>query len=307
MNKLYMGIDSGHFSTKCIIIDEYNNIVINRSKNNQDSPLETTKTLLKEILKEIDLKKYTIASVGTTGYGRNLIGLLLNASVIKNEIESEIEGVLKFYPDAKKIISVGEKNSKVINIIKNNNYSCNPIYTSVPGEFLYDISKKLDLTNEKINNINMTKIKNIDFSKEYIIITYNDIYNKLKEGYTKEDIIVNLSKKAATDYLDEIDALTKTICIGGVFKNKIITNLLQNELKDNLIISKKEIFLGAYGVASLAKKSHKEKKFDYNVDSLSIKTHIKTCNKCQKNCQIVNIYKNNTLVDHWGNSCQLEI
>ena len=118
MNKLYMGIDSGHFSTKCIIIDEYNNIVINRSKNNQDSPLETTKTLLKEILKEIDLKKYTIASVGTTGYGRNLIGLLLNASVIKNEIESEIEGVLKFYPDAKKIISVGEKNSKVINIIK---------------------------------------------------------------------------------------------------------------------------------------------------------------------------------------------
>lgn len=64
--------------------------------------------------KGVDLEIY---GIGTTGSARNLIGKILGASVIKNEITAHGIGTLSRYKDARTILEIGGQDSKLI-IIK---------------------------------------------------------------------------------------------------------------------------------------------------------------------------------------------
>ena len=46
-----------------------------------------------------------------------------------------------------------------------------------------------------------------------------------------------------------------------------------------------------------------EKEFDFNIEFNTIKTEMANCKKCDNECTIVTIYKNNNLIDTWGNKC----
>ena len=76
MNKLYMGIDIGSISTKGVIIDEYDNIITSCYLYTEGNPVMAVKDVIKKMRDEIDLNKYQVVAVGTTGSARKLIGLM---------------------------------------------------------------------------------------------------------------------------------------------------------------------------------------------------------------------------------------
>ena len=65
--------------------------------------------------------------------------------------------------------------------------------------------------------------------------------------------------------------------------------------------------MGALGIAILSKKANKSKtKLDFNFDlkDISFKTIGRECNGCSNNCEIVDVYKDNEIIDSMGNRCQ---
>ena len=56
------------------------------------------------MLVKIDLEKYRIVGVGTTGSARRLIGSMLNANTVKNEITAHAVGTISKYPNVKTIL-----------------------------------------------------------------------------------------------------------------------------------------------------------------------------------------------------------
>ena len=62
--------------------------------------------------------------------------------------------------------------------------------------------------------------------------------------------------------------------------------------------------MGAIGIAILARKNKTGKTYNLNIQEISFKTIGSDCGKCANNCEILRIYKNNQLIDAWGNKCE---
>ena len=86
MIKGYLGIDIGSISTKGVIIDENNSIIESSYLWTKGNPINAVKEVLKELKEKTQNKNIKIVGVGTTGSARKLIGTMLKASIIKNEI-----------------------------------------------------------------------------------------------------------------------------------------------------------------------------------------------------------------------------
>ena len=72
---------------------------------------------------------------------------------------------------------------------------------------------------------------------------------------------------------------------------------------DKVIVSKNSHLMGAFGIALMARDSEHENVFNFDVDNLRVDTRIASCGKCSNNCEIVTVYKNEELIDCWGNRC----
>ena len=106
MKKVYLGIDIGSISTKGVIIDEDNNILASSYLYTEGSPITASKRVVRELKNKIDLNKYRVVGVGTTGSARKLIGTILGANVIKNEITAHAIGTMSIYPDVRTIFDI---------------------------------------------------------------------------------------------------------------------------------------------------------------------------------------------------------
>ena len=104
MKKAYLGIDIGSISTKGVVIDENNNIIASSYLYTEGNPILASKRVIRELKNNMDLNKYKVVGVGTTGSARKLIGTILGANTIKNEITAHAIGAMSIYPNVKTIL-----------------------------------------------------------------------------------------------------------------------------------------------------------------------------------------------------------
>lgn len=309
MEKLYMGIDIGSVMVKGIIIDEYDNIITSSSLYVKGDIVNSTKDVLRELKKNIDLNKYQVVSIGVTGRGRKLIGILLDADVIKNEITTTYKGVINIYPNARTILEIGGQEGKIINILdgKINNYDINSLCSTLTGSFLDKLCEKINIKITSLNEIVRNSKNNIEIIPRCSVFAENDLLYKIQEGYSKEDIAngvcLGISKNYVNNVIENKKIKGPIIFIGGVSKVNMIAKDISGLLNEKIIVPKNSLYIGAIGVAIMSKESKKEHIFHFNIDELNIETRIEKCMNCSNKCGIVTIYRNNKLIDYWGNKC----
>lgn len=150
MNKVYLGIDIGSESVKGIIIDDDKNIIASECLFIEKDSTNTVKRLISILRRRINNSSYKIISVGTTGVARKLIGTILGADVIKNEIISHAIGIIKIKPDVKTIIDIGGQDIKIITLKDGRviDYSISNLYTlDCEGILLLEDDKERNIIN----------------------------------------------------------------------------------------------------------------------------------------------------------------
>ena len=143
MKKAYLGVDIGSISTKAVIIDAQKQIIASTYIWTEGSPIKALKQVLSNLKKQINLNEYKIVGVGTTGSARKLIGTILKANVVKNEITAHAIGTLSIYPDVRTIFEIGGQDSKII-LINNKvvvDYAMNTLCAAGTGSFLSSQAK----------------------------------------------------------------------------------------------------------------------------------------------------------------------
>ena len=301
MKNYYLGIDIGSISTKGVIIDEYDNIVASSYIWTEGNPVEATKKLIDNLK-----GNYIIKGIGTTGSARNLIGLLLNANIVKNEITAHAVGTLRKYPDVKTILEIGGQDSKII-LINNGiitDYSMNTLCAAGTGAFLSSQAKRLGVPVEEFGNIysdNPVKI-----AARCTVFAESDLVHKAQLGYKKEDIIAGLCKSIVMNYLNNEGKGKKIespiVFQGGVSKNKGVVRYFKEILKKDIIVDSNGHLMGAYGIAILSKNKN-NKIYDLNIKNIKFNTIGTECNKCPNNCEILKIYKDDKLIEATGSRC----
>ena len=112
--KAYLGIDIGSISTKGVIINESNEFLAECYLWTEGNPTEATKKVLIELQKNFHEEDYEIVASGTTGSARKLVGSMIGAQVVKNEITAHAVGTTTIHPDVRTILEIGGQDSKII-------------------------------------------------------------------------------------------------------------------------------------------------------------------------------------------------
>ena len=310
MEKAYLGVDIGSISTKGVIIDSNNNIIASEYIYTEADPINAVKRLIKILKNKVDLKKYKVVSVGTTGSARKLIGTILKASIIKNEITAHAVGTTSIYKDVKTIFEIGGQDSKII-ILNDGivtDYAMNTLCAAGTGSFLSSQANRLGIKVEEFGEIALKSKNPTNIAARCTVFAESDLVHKAQIGHKKEDIIAGLCKAVASNYLNNVGKGKRIkapiVFQGGVSKNIGVVKAFSDLTNEKIIVDKNSHLMGALGVAIMAKKSKIENEFDFDIENIMFQTRGVECHRCSNNCEIICVCKNNKIIDAWGNRCE---
>jgi len=307
--KAYIGIDIGSISTKGVIIDENDKILADSYLWTEGDPIGAVKRVLHELQNKMPARA-KIFSVGTTGSARKLIGVVLGAQVVKNEITAHAVGTMTRVPDVRTILEIGGQDSKII-LLQNGivtDYAMNTICAAGTGSFLMSQAKRLGLAIEELGELALQSQNPTRIAARCTVFAESDLVHKAQIGHKKEDIVAGICNAVVNNYLNNVGkgkrVSSPAVFQGGVSKNVGVVRAFSQILGHEVYVDEFGHLMGCLGVAVLAKKSGKEQEFDFNVQNVSFVTKGRECDKCPNNCEIICVYRDEELLDSWGNRCE---
>ena len=312
--KAFLGIDTGSISTKGVVIDEQRNIIARSYLWTEGNPTVAARKVADELHEQLQEGGYNVEvmAVGTTGSARRLVGAILGATVVKNEITAHAVGTTHLHPDVRTILEIGGQDSKIICIDGGiaTDYAMNTLCAAGTGSFLSSQAHRLGVAVEEFGDIALTSQHPASMAARCTVFAESDLVHKIQVGYPREDIIAGLCKAVAVNYLNNVGKGKKitapVVFQGGVSKNVGVVKAFEDALGMNVLVDPDGHLMGAYGAALLAADSPTSqwKPFDFNIDNIEFRTREVICQKCANHCEIVCVYRDDTLIDAWGNRCE---
>lgn len=308
--KAYLGIDIGSISTKGVIIDKENHILASSYLWTEGNPIQAVKNVLNELEKKVKNKNIKILGVGTTGSARKLIGTMLGACSIKNEITAHAIGTLSKYPSVRTILEIGGQDSKIILLEDGivTDYAMNTLCAAGTGSFLSSQAKRLGIDVKDFGSIALTSKHPTNIAARCTVFAESDLVHKIQMGYEKKDIIAGLCYSVASNYLNNVAKGKKIVgpilFQGGVSKNIGVKKAFEDLLKTEVLVDEDGHLMGALGSAILAKKNSKNKVFAFSLKNSKFETAGIECKGCPNHCEVIVVKKDGRKIDSWGNRCE---
>lgn len=309
MQDVYMGIDVGSISTKGVILTENNEILSSAYIWTEGNPIGAVKKLTKMLEKDFDKEHYQIVATGTTGSARKLVGAVLGATIVKNEITAHAVGTTTFHPDVRTILEIGGQDSKII-LVENGiaiDYAMNTLCAAGTGAFLSSQSRRLGIDVEDMGEIALKSEHPTQIAARCTVFAESDLVHKIQVGHTKTDIIAGLCNAVVGNYLNNVGKgkkiVSPVVFQGGVSRNVGVVKAFEKALGCPVIVDENGHLMGAIGAAILAYRNPARRKFDFAVEDMEFKTREVSCGRCPNNCEIICVYRENQLIDSWGNRC----
>lgn len=310
MREAYLGIDIGSISTKGVILNQKDEILAKEYLWTEGDPIGAAKRLIASLERQFDKEDYEIVATGTTGSARKLVGSVVGATVVKNEITAHAVGTTTFYPEVRTILEIGGQDSKII-LVENGiavDYAMNTLCAAGTGSFLSSQAKRLGVEVEDLGDIALQSEYPTQIAARCTVFAESDLVHKIQMGYIKEDIIAGLCRAVVQNYLNNVGKGKKifqpVVFQGGVSKNRGVVAAFEKELKCRVQVDENGHLMGAIGVAILAAQGEARRKFDFAVEETEFRTREVCCGKCPNNCEIVCVYRDGKLIDAWGNRCE---
>lgn len=322
---VYLGIDIGSVSTNLALIDDDDNLIKEIYVRTEGRPIEVVNKGLRDI--EIEFgSRIRVRAVGTTGPGRELIGALVGADAVNDEISAHKTGALYISERLQgekvdTIFEIGGQDSKFINIKDGVvvDFTMNEACAAGTGSFLEEQAERLGINIVKeFSALAFRSTAPVQFGERCTVFIESDINLHIHNSVNKEDIIAGLAYSIALNYLNRVVRGRKIGDViyfqGGTAYNDAVASAFAMLLKKRIIVPPHNGVLGAIGVAILARdkvKSDKKSQTvahgmasfqNFRLDLTGYSTHQFTCKACSNFCEIqqVKIGKEKT---HWGDKC----
>jgi predicted CoA-substrate-specific enzyme activase len=311
----YLGVDVGSTSTKAVILDESGTTVL--AKNylmTAGRPIEAVKQVFRNLRRD-GADKVTVAGVGVTGSGRYLVGSLIGADLIKNEITAQTRAAVEIDPEAD-VIEIGGQDSKLV--LKKNgivvDYQMNKACAAGTGSFIDELAEMLGIS-----------VKNGDFAKLALSAPYTiDLGTRCaafmgqavalaqREGVSLAVITASLANAIAKNYLSKVVGTkklgNKIILTGAVFYNQAVVSAFHQQLEGKtLTVAEHREVSGAIGAALLAKEAMSVQRSKFkgfqNIIESDCALSIFTCQHCDNNCAITRLQTPDEKPTFYGSRC----
>ncbi len=304
-----MGVDVGSISTKAAVLDEEGRLLASSYLWTEGNPIAAVKRVLSEV--EGQMAPGTgIVAVGATGSARELVGALLSAQVVKNEITAHAMGTLAFHPDARTIFEIGGQDSKII-LLRGGipvDYAMNTLCAAGTGSFLSSQARRLNIPVEEFGDYALRSKRATRIAGRCTVFAESDLVHKAQIGHSPEDLIAGLCDAIVNNYLNNVgkgkDIQAPIVFQGGVSKNVGVVRSFARITGHDIVVDPEGHLMGAIGVALLARRCGVEADFDFGVRDVGFETLGDDCGGCANNCEVMVALREGEFLDAWGHRCE---
>lgn len=289
--RAYLGIDIGSISTNLVLIDEDNNVIAKIYLSTAGRPIEAVKRGLKEIQGDFD-----ILGVGTTGSGRYMIGDLVGADIVKNEITAQATGAVSADPTVDTIFEIGGQDSKYISLENGVviDFAMNKVCAAGTGSFLEEQAEKLGINIVKeFAKLAMESNSPALLGDRCTVFIESELNSWLQKGTSKSDLAAGLAEAIVKNYLNKVVENRKVgqniFFQGGVAFNQAVVKAFEIITGKNITVPQHHEVTGAIGIALIARKekSWEKSKFrGFDLSQRNYQTESFECKGCENLCEV---------------------
>ncbi|MEK7852097.1 MAG: acyl-CoA dehydratase activase, partial [Deltaproteobacteria bacterium] len=291
--RLYIGLDIGSISTNIVALTEEGETAARRYIFTTGKPLSAVSRGLREIGDEI--AGAVISGVGITGSGRYLIGEVVGADLIKDEITAQAAAAVHIEPGVDTVIEIGGQDAKYIQIRNGvvTDFEMNKACAAGTGSFLEEQAERLGLSiKEDFGRLALESKYPAPLGEKCTVFMESDLVHHQQRGSKKDELVAGLSYSIVHNYINKV-ALGKPIgekilFLGGVAANQGVVAAFEKVTGKDIHVPIDHDVTGAIGAALLAMKGKAEssrfKGFDVDTDKVNIEGF--QCMDCSNLCDV---------------------
>jgi len=307
----YLGLDVGSISTNLVVVNAQGDVLFETYSRVGGSPIGSVQQALIAVQKTLG-DRVEISGVCTTGSGRNLIGSIVGADVVKNEISAHAHAAIHLHPDVQTIFEIGGQDSKVT-LVRDGvvvDFAMNLVCAAGTGSFLDSQAIRLGITIPDLSEKAILSTSPTSIAGRCTVFAESDMIHKQQTGHRQEDILMGLCHAMVRNFLSNVCAgkeiLAPVVLQGGVSANLGIRRAFSEILGMDPVIPEHHMVMGAYGAALIASKADiKQTSFrGYDLCLRTILTQSFSCEDCPNLCEIVEIIDDEQLINRSGGRCR---
>jgi predicted CoA-substrate-specific enzyme activase len=314
----YLGIDIGSVSTNLVVTDVAGNLLKEIYLPTQGRPIEVVDRGLKEI--EAELGTWLdIRGVGTTGSGRELIGELVGADTVNDEITAHKTGAMHVCQQmgmepVDTIFEIGGQDSKFIRIEKGVvvDFTMNEACAAGTGSFLEEQAEKLGISiKEEFARLALASTNPARLGERCTVFMERDVTGLLLKGAEVGDLAAGLAYSVALNYLNRVVRGRKIGNViffqGGTAYNDAVAAAFSQVLGKRIVVPPHNGVIGAIGMALIArdrmKGAGRPSRFrGYDLHRVQFTARDFVCRACSNYCDMKEFTIEGERT-YWGDQC----
>jgi predicted CoA-substrate-specific enzyme activase len=261
----------------------------------------------------------SIRGVGTTGSGRELIGELVGADTVQDEITAHKTGstfISRRYFDASvdTIFEIGGQDSKFIGLENGvvTDFAMNDACAAGTGSFLEEQAERLGIRIKgEFAEMALSSSAPVRMGERCTVFMEQDLNNYLYRGARKNDLVAGLAYSVVMNYLNRVvrgRKIGETIYFqGGTAYNDSVAAAFSQVLGRKIIVPPHNGVIGAIGMALLARDKVRATKEattfrGFDLSKVDYRRREFVCKGCSNYCDMQEIRIGDSRT-YWGDKC----
>lgn len=256
---VYFGVDIGSTSMDFVVMGQDGSLIDFLYLRTAGDPEGAVRRGFAEMSRKYgDVK---ILSVGVTGSGRERIGRMMGADVIRDEITAQAKAAAYWVPDADTVFEIGGQDSKYISLKEGEvaDFQMNKICAAGTGSFVEEQASRMGIPIEEFGSLALAGEHPRDLGERCTVFIETSIAQAAAQGARQTDIAAGLCHSIVKNYLNRVvsgkPVGNRVVLQGGVVYNAGIVAAFQSVYGDKIHISPVFSISGAFGTALLAKEA----------------------------------------------------
>jgi len=257
---VYVGLDMGASRTKVAVIDRHGTLLGQAVKKSGIDFAATAAICLDSALEQAASSRREVLGAVATGYGRNNVGFVTETS--KTEIGCHARGCYHSFPQAITIIDIGGQDNKVIKLAadgRRESFKMNRKCAAGTGAFLEEMSSRLDIPLEEMNNLARQASETIKIGSYCTVFSATEVLESIRHGKPVDAIIKGIYASMIQRVL-EMDALSEHVVMSGgvVAHNPYLVEMTAELIGRPVLLPEYPQLTGALGAALYSREAASE-------------------------------------------------
>jgi len=255
-----LGVDSGSSTTKAVVMKD--NQIVGTGWQPTTEVLKSADAVIETALAQAGIKRSEIEAIGTTGYGRFLVGKEIGAQLVQEELTVNSKGAV-YLADRQHgpatVIDIGGMDNKAISVQDGipGTFTMGGICAGASGRFLEMTAKRLGVDITELGPLAMKGMgAKVPMNSYCIVFGTQSLVNALAAGSTPEDVAAaachSVAEQVFEQQLQEVDIKEPVIMVGGTSLIAGLVRAMGDLLQTEILVPNYSQYIGAVGSALLA-------------------------------------------------------